>query len=127
MLSRCYPERVGNVVFHGVGPIFSRVFGMLKSLIDAKTARKFIFMQGDASPGTQNDATLREVIGSRWRELTGVGMPRESPGSSPGYKHSRDWRTMLSYELAWHLEDQRTDSPMTRRRTQSYSSSPRRK
>lgn len=107
MLARCYPERVGNIVFHGVGMVFTRLFSMLRSFIDPKTASKFVFIEGDDSPGSQNDATLREVIGVRWRELTGVGMPRGTLHSAPGYKHERDWSKMLSYELAWLRRDQR--------------------
>merc|ERR1719210_2268091 len=40
---------------------------------------------------------MREVLGVRWRELTGVGQARATPTSSPGYCHSRDWATVLMH------------------------------
>eukprot|EP00401_Gymnodinium_catenatum_P005853 CAMPEP_0117575138 /NCGR_PEP_ID=MMETSP0784-20121206/62039_1 /TAXON_ID=39447 /ORGANISM="" /LENGTH=523 /DNA_ID=CAMNT_0005374173 /DNA_START=73 /DNA_END=1644 /DNA_ORIENTATION=+ len=105
MLTKCFPERCGNLVFHQAPSLFSGIFRLCKPFVDPRTAAKFVFVVGDDAPGSQNDSTLREVIGPRWRELTGVGAARELSWSSPGYAHGRDWGAMLSYEYAWYLRD----------------------
>lgn len=57
-----------------------------------------LFITGDVSEGSANDALLREVIGPRWRELTGAEQPvlqKTRPPSSPGYLHSRYWPMLM--------------------------------
>lgn len=100
MLSACYPERSGTIVFHQAPAIFSGLYALCKPFADPRTTAKFVFISGDESPGSANDATLREVIGMRWQELTGVGQPRAAPTSSPGYCHSRVWATVLTHVVA---------------------------
>mmetsp|Transcript_81570 Transcript_81570/g.205246 ORF Transcript_81570/g.205246 Transcript_81570/m.205246 type:complete len:665 (+) Transcript_81570:56-2050(+) len=104
MLTRCFPERCGNIIFHHAPRVFSGIYKVCSSVIDPRTAAKFVFIVGDDSPGSVNDATLRELIGARWRILTGIGQPRQNPASSPGYNHSRDWGAMLAYERAWRCQ-----------------------
>jgi hypothetical protein len=57
-----------------------------------------LFITGDVSEGSKNDALLREVIGPNWRELTGAEQPvlqKTNPASSPGYLHSRYWPMLM--------------------------------
>eukprot|EP00928_Gymnodinium_smaydae_P078692 TRINITY_DN62794_c0_g1_i1.p1 TRINITY_DN62794_c0_g1~~TRINITY_DN62794_c0_g1_i1.p1 ORF type:complete len:553 (-),score=124.37 TRINITY_DN62794_c0_g1_i1:138-1796(-) len=102
MLATCFPERCGNLIFHQAPRVFSGLYALCKPFIQPRTAAKFVFIAGDDSPGSANDATLRELIGVRWRELSGVGEPREAAGSSPGYVHQRDWAKTVAFEYAWH-------------------------
>eukprot|EP00403_Amphidinium_massartii_P026128 CAMPEP_0178406032 /NCGR_PEP_ID=MMETSP0689_2-20121128/18704_1 /TAXON_ID=160604 /ORGANISM="Amphidinium massartii, Strain CS-259" /LENGTH=529 /DNA_ID=CAMNT_0020027063 /DNA_START=8 /DNA_END=1597 /DNA_ORIENTATION=+ len=106
MLSICFPERCGNMIFHQAPRLFSAVFKLCSPFIDPRTAAKFIFVVGDDSPGSANDATLHTVMGARWRSLARLA---PEPGKATQSSGS-DWADMLSFECAWQLRDQQGDA-----------------
>lgn len=94
MLVACFPECCGHIIVYGAPRLFSIAFAAVKPLVDQTTATKIIF-------ASHNDVRLDDIIGSRWRELTGAGQSRELPGSSPGYRHEISWLRTLQDELEW--------------------------
>ena len=63
--------------------------------MDEKTSSKVVFISGDISDGSENDITMRQLIGENWKELTGAEQSREGPGSSPGYRHESYWKGLM--------------------------------
>ena len=97
MLMSCFAECCGHIVVHGAPRVFRGVFAAVKPLIDPKTATKIVFV----SPGAEEEPTMRELLGDDWRALTGAGLPRETPRSSPGYRHATSWRATLEADARW--------------------------
>ena len=70
-----------------------------------------MFVRGDVSDGSPNDALLRYLVGDGWKKLTGCEQPvRErhfSPyfgreiNASPGFVHEEYWAGVLASEQAW--------------------------
>lgn len=67
-------------------------------LVDVKTRSKIVFIRGEDGAGTANHQKLVQIIGPKWRQITGAGKPPdpEQVGkygpTSPGYDHDRHWR-----------------------------------
>mmetsp|Transcript_28940 Transcript_28940/g.52713 ORF Transcript_28940/g.52713 Transcript_28940/m.52713 type:complete len:502 (+) Transcript_28940:61-1566(+) len=108
MLSICFPERCGNMIFYQAPRLFSTVFRLCSPFIDPRTAAKFIFVVGDDAPGSANDATMHAVIGTRWRSLARL---QNDPMMNGRSAHS-DWADMLSFECAWQMRDQQIDAKL---------------
>mmetsp|Transcript_15639 Transcript_15639/g.26066 ORF Transcript_15639/g.26066 Transcript_15639/m.26066 type:complete len:281 (-) Transcript_15639:801-1643(-) len=94
MLCTCYPERLGHIIAYQPPGYFSILLSTVKMFLDARTLSKLVFINGDVSPGSENDTTLNTIIGDNWRELTGVGSVSE-PNISPGYKHEEYWSSLM--------------------------------
>mmetsp|Transcript_18765 Transcript_18765/g.27126 ORF Transcript_18765/g.27126 Transcript_18765/m.27126 type:complete len:288 (+) Transcript_18765:34-897(+) len=92
----CYPERLGHIIAYQPPSYFSFLLGTLNMFIDPKTMSKLVFISGDISEGSENDQTLRDIIGDTWRDLTGVSRGVLEPNCSPGYSHSEYWPTVLT-------------------------------
>ena len=97
MLMSCFAECCGHIVVHGAPRVFRGVFAAVKPLIDPKTATKIVFV----SPGDAEEPTMRDLVGDDWRALTGAGLARETPRSSPGYRHGRCWPRAVAADEAW--------------------------
>lgn len=74
--------------------MFTVFYNSIKQFIDPKTVSKLIIINGDTSDGSANDMKLKEIIGPNWKDLSGVGKPRQA-GISPGYNHEVYWPTVL--------------------------------
>lgn len=96
ILCDCFPERLGHIIAYQAPGYFSWLLGALKCFIDERTMSKLVFINGDVSDGSSNDATLRQIIGSNWKELVGVNCGVISANSSPGYRHSDYWPVIKS-------------------------------
>eukprot|EP00971_Amphidinium_carterae_P186092 3693901-Amphidinium_carterae.1 len=101
MVTSCFPECCGTIILHKAPRVFQAAFAAAKSFIDPHTMSKIHFIVGDDRPGTANDAKLQVLLGSNWRQLTGVQDPKESPSSSRGYVHRECWRRVLLEERDW--------------------------
>ena len=54
------------------------------------------FLVGDDADGTENDTTMRTVVGDHWRTLTGAGQPVLVPGNSPGFDIGKYWPDVMA-------------------------------
>jgi hypothetical protein len=96
MLVSCFPECAGSIVAHCPPTVFNALWAASKPLIDPKTRSKIVFVSA-----ADEEEKMQDIIGHDWRRLTGTGLPRETPKSSPGYRHDACWRTTLEHDLAW--------------------------
>jgi hypothetical protein len=96
MLCDCFPERLGHLICYQPPWIFKGVFEAVKSFIDPKTVSKVHFLVGDDADGTENDTTMRTVVGDHWRTLTGAGQPVLVPGNSPGFDIGKYWPDVMA-------------------------------
>ena len=67
-------------------------------------------MVGDDADGTENDTTMRTVIGDNWRTLTGAGQPVVVPGSSPGFDLVAYWPDVMARVKALQAKEAEADS-----------------
>ena len=82
----------------------------IKSLIDKRTRKKIVFIHGDVSDGSKNDAKMRYLIGPDWKKITGAEQPtveklvfsekygKEIP-QSVGYDHDVYWKELIEREV----------------------------
>jgi hypothetical protein len=91
MLCSGFPERLGHCIAYKPPSIFRVVFNSLKPLIDPKTAAKLIFVTGDVSDGSANDANMKSIIGQNWKVLCGAGQPVLRKGNTPGFHIDTYW------------------------------------
>ena len=96
MLCDCFPERLGHLICYQPPWVFKGVFDAVKMFIDPKTVSKVIFLVGDDAEGTDNDTTMRNIIGDNWRTLTGAGQPVLVPGCSPGFDFQVYWKDVMA-------------------------------
>jgi hypothetical protein len=105
MLCSCYPERLGHCIAYQPPMYFRTFFNTVKGFLDPKTAGKMVFIIGDVSDGSENDKTMKELIGDNWKILTGADQPVHKPGASPGYDHDNFWPAALERAKSFHNED----------------------
>lgn len=89
-LTERYPEHLGHAIVFMPGMLFSGLWSACKPLMDPKTVKKVLFVRGDVSDGSKNDALLREVIGDQWRQLCDV--PKDD------YDQKTFWQQVLDDE-----------------------------
>jgi hypothetical protein len=89
-----YPERLGQCVFFQPPAIFGPLWRAVATVLPQSTLDKVAFVSGDVSAGSANDARLAGVIGPRWRELTGAGLPVLAPRCSPGFHPDFFWHAV---------------------------------
>lgn len=111
MVCDCFPERMGHCIAYQPPAIFRTFFNTVKGFLDPKTVSKMIFIIGDVSPGSENDKTMRSVVGDNWREITGaeqeeamtdpekvttddVCSSKKGQRCSPGYDHNKYWQSV---------------------------------
>eukprot|EP00037_Helgoeca_nana_P024457 m.259711 g.259711 ORF g.259711 m.259711 type:complete len:420 (+) comp26643_c0_seq5:1660-2919(+) len=100
VFSLYYAERLGHCIFWQPPSYFSTFIAMIRPFIDPATYAKVVVINGDASPGTVNDSKMNVLIGPDWRKKTGAGGTRQTPKSSPGYRHSEYWQGALQEDTA---------------------------
>lgn len=88
MLTTCYPERLGHCIIFQPPAYFTIFYNTISGLLDAKTAGKILFINGDVSDGSENDIKLRSLIGDDWKKTTGACQEMLQPNSTPNYLHS---------------------------------------
>lgn len=96
MLCSTYPERLGHVVCYQPPTYFLTFYNTVKGLLDPKTRSKVIFLSGNVEDGSENDRQMRELIGDKWKQLTGAAQPVLRAGSSPGFIHEEYWAYIMN-------------------------------
>ena len=111
MVANAYPERMGTAIVYKPPWVFKQVWNLVKGLMDPRTHSKIVFMVGDTDEGSQNDRELCRLIGSNWREMTGVKEGLSTTNQelkcqvAPGYNHSKNWAMTLAAERAYGLPE----------------------
>lgn len=100
-LSSRYPERLGTALILNAPLYFRVVYKMLSPFIDSRTKSKIKFVTGDLNEGGEGDALLVEMLGNRWREITGINVPKVADKVAPGYNHEDYWAMVKEQERVW--------------------------
>lgn len=93
-----YPERLGVCIFYQAPYVFSAVWNLACTVIDAVTKSKVVFVSGDVSDGSANDKLLRDVVGPKWKELTGVC------NNGNGFDPDQYWKIVVQDDAAWKAQ-----------------------
>lgn len=109
LFANFYHERLGHCVLWQPPAYFYVFLATVKPFIDSVTYSKVVIVRGDYSPGTKNDDLMNLLIGEDWRVKTGVGGERETPKSSPGYKHDEYWSAIMKQDA--ELDKQSAPAP----------------
>jgi len=91
-----YPEFLGHCVVFKPPKIFSKLWSLCQPLVDQHTRSKMIFLTGDTSVGSKNDKILTEVMGPKWRELSGVDQPVLVKGCAAAFDPVSYWKRMAA-------------------------------
>ena len=59
VLSKFFPETLGSAILYQPPKYFMWLYQVLKPLIDPKTRSKVVFIKGDVSDGSKNDAKMK--------------------------------------------------------------------
>jgi hypothetical protein len=95
MLMTVFAERLGHGILYQPPAIFAVFLNLFAALMDAHVMSKAVWITGDTSPNTPNDACMVDLIGAHWRELVGEGQPVYDKRCPPGYNHAREWQRIL--------------------------------
>ena len=91
ILSKYYCERLGHGILWQPPAYFSVFLSACSAFIDPVTYGKVVFIRGEYGEGSDNDKTMRFLLGENWKQITGVDQPKVAEESSPGYDHARYW------------------------------------
>lgn len=86
-----YPETLGLAVLYGAPWFYDKLYNLIKVFIDKDTKSKIIFIPANVKDGSVKDIRMKELIGDNWRNLIGIGLPRETPKSAEGYENEKYW------------------------------------
>jgi hypothetical protein len=100
-----YPERLGQCILFETPAVFARLWAVAAAVLPRETAAKVVFVRGDVAAGSANDRLLCELVGPRWRELTGATRPLLAPGCSSGFHIDDYWRAVLEDNLKLETAD----------------------
>lgn len=100
-LSSRYPERLGTAMILNAPLYFRVVYKMLSPFIDSRTKSKIKFVTGDLNDGGEGDKLLVDLLGSNWREITGINDEKVADNVAPGYNHEVYWSRVREQEALW--------------------------
>ena len=102
ILMTVYAERLGHIVVYQAPRIFTVFLNLFRSIMDAHVISKAVWVSGDVSPGSSNDHSLSELLGSHWRELIGEGQPVIKPKCVPGYDPEKEFAKLVKEEEEYY-------------------------
>lgn len=86
-----YPETLGLAVIYGAPWAFDKFYKLIKVFIDSGTKKKFFFLPANTKDGSAKDKKMKTFLGDNWRDLIGLGLPKETDNSAEGYDHEKYW------------------------------------
>eukprot|EP00442_Polarella_glacialis_P005525 CAMPEP_0115087702 /NCGR_PEP_ID=MMETSP0227-20121206/23485_1 /TAXON_ID=89957 /ORGANISM="Polarella glacialis, Strain CCMP 1383" /LENGTH=302 /DNA_ID=CAMNT_0002477695 /DNA_START=104 /DNA_END=1015 /DNA_ORIENTATION=+ len=97
-----YPERLGHCVIFQPPMLFTALWNLACTVIDEVTKNKVVFVRGDTSEGSDNDKTLRSIVGPHWKTLI---------DEETGFNAEVYWERLLEEDAAWRKPAENEEEP----------------
>mmetsp|Transcript_71531 Transcript_71531/g.205215 ORF Transcript_71531/g.205215 Transcript_71531/m.205215 type:complete len:597 (+) Transcript_71531:170-1960(+) len=101
ILTIVYPETLGTCILWQAPSYALAMLALAKPFLDPRTLQKFAFVSGDASPGSEADRQMVEVVGPDWRVLTGLGLPPKERCYSEYFRREIACARGFEFEPYW--------------------------